>query len=43
MHTAVHDLLAERAELRQRVYELQVDLEIAQQMLRRQRDLGESA
>lgn len=34
MHTAIHDLLAERAELQARVHELTLELEVARQMLR---------
>lgn len=36
MHAAVHDLLAERAQLRARIHELTVELEVAQQMIRQQ-------
>lgn len=43
MHTLIHDMLAERAALQQQVHELQIELEIAQQMARRQQDLGETA
>lgn len=34
VHALIHDLLAERASLRQQVYDLEVELETARQMLR---------
>jgi hypothetical protein len=43
MATYVRDMLAERAALQRQVWELQVELEIAQQMARRQNNLGETA
>lgn len=43
INVLIHDMLAERAALRQQVYELQVELELAQQMARPARDLGETA
>jgi len=36
MHAAIHDLLAERASLRQHVTDLDLELEVARQMLRQQ-------
>lgn len=40
MHTAIHDLLTERAELRSRVHELTVQLEVARQMTRATTPVG---
>jgi len=36
MHAAIHDLLAERAALKQQVQDLETELEVAHQMLRQQ-------
>lgn len=43
MHTAIHDLLAERAELRARVHELPVQLEVARQMTRANAPVGRAS